>query len=226
VRLHFVVEGQTEETFVRDILAPELGSQGIYCDARRIETGRRKGKVFRGGFLEYRHLRKDLELWVKQDSALDSWFTTMVDLYRIPPEFPGVEESKRIADPYQRVNFLEGKLKEDTGYWRFIPYIQLHEFESLLFADPNCFSIAFPDIGPGLAELHAVRGEVGNPELIDEGPETHPSMRICGIIPQYAKPSAGPLIAKQIGLSTLQRECRHFAEWIASIMSSAEGRIE
>ncbi len=219
MRLHFVVEGQTEETFVRDILAPELGSGNIFCDARRIETGRRKGKIFRGGFLEYRHLHKDLELWIKQDPAPDSWFTTMVDLYRIPPEFPGFEESKRLADPYIRVSFLEEKLREDVAYRRFIPYIQLYEFESLLFADPESFSIAFPDHSKEIAALHAVRDEFPNPELIDEGPETHPSIRINGIIPQYEKPSSGPLIAKQIGLPVLQRECRHFASWLSTIES-------
>ena len=221
MRLHFVVEGQTEETFVRDILAPELGSLNVFCDARRIETGRRRGRIFRGGFLEYRHLRKDLVLWMKQDFAPDSWFTTMVDFYRIPPEFPGFEESRRMADPYQRISFLEAKLKDDINFWRFIPYIQLYEYESLLFADPDGFSIAFPDFDDKIAALHAVRNEATNPELIDEGPETHPSMRICGIIPQYSKPSAGPLIAKYIGLPTLQRECRHFADWISAIRSSA-----
>lgn len=129
-----------------------------------------------------------------------------------------------MADPYRRISLLEAKLKEDIAYWRFIPYIQLHEFESLLFADPESFSIAFPDLDEKAAALRAAKDEVMNPELIDDGPETHPSMRICGIIPQYSKPSAGPLIAKHIGLPTLERECRHFADWITTIRS-CEGKL-
>ena len=45
MRLHLVVEGQTEETFVRNLLAPELGAKGIFCDAHSVTTGRRGGKA-------------------------------------------------------------------------------------------------------------------------------------------------------------------------------------
>lgn len=221
MRLHIVVEGQTEETFVRDILAPELGARGIFCDAHRITTGRRKGRNFRGGMLYYPHLQNDLNLWIKQDNAPDSWFTTMVDLYGIPEGFPGFEESSRKTDPFERVRLLESKLQEDIGYRRFIPYIQLHEFESLLFAEPESFAVAFPEIGPGLTALRAIRESVASPELINDGPDTCPSRRICQIVPQYSKTASGPLIVKQIGLPTLRRECHHFDEWLAVIESKA-----
>jgi hypothetical protein len=222
VRLHFVVEGQTEETFVRDILAPELATYRIYCDVHRVTTGRKRGKVFRGGVVNYAHLRNDLRLWIKQDSASDSWFTSMIDLYRLPSEFPGYDEARRLLDPYQRVSFLESKFKAEVDYQRFIPYIQLHEFEALLFADPDCFSLAFPEIGDGVTELKTVRDQFATPELIDDGPETSPSKRICQIVPQYSKASAGPLIANHIGLPTLLRECRHFREWIMAVHALRE----
>ena len=222
MRLHFVVEGQAEETFVRDILAPELGGRRIFCDAHRVTTGRRKGKMYRGGMVEYLHLRRDLELWIKQDGGTDSWFTTMIDLYGLPAEFPGIEASRRQADPYDRVRTLESGFAEDVGYRRFVPYIQIHEFEALLFADPKMFQVAFPDLGPRLAELQAVRQVTQNPELIDDGFETCPSRRICAIVPEYSKPSSGPLIANHIGLPALRRECRHFGEWIDRILAVAE----
>jgi len=206
---------------VRDILAPELGTHQIFCDAHRITTGRRKGKVFRGGMVEYLYLRRDLDHWIKQDGAGDSWFTTMIDLYGLPPEFPGFEDSRCHIDPYLRVNSLERSLAADIGYPRFIPYIQLHEFEALLFADPDMFQVAFPDIGSGLAALKGIRHAIPNPELIDDGPETCPSRRICEIVPQYSKPSSGPLIANHIGLLTLCRECQHFGDWINRVMALA-----
>lgn len=225
MRLHFVVEGQTEETFVRDILAPEMARNGIYCDVHRVTTGRRKGKVFRGGVVNYLHLRNDLGLWIKQDNASDSWFTTMIDFYRLPSEFPGYDEARRLLDPYERVSFLEAKLRAEVDYERFIPYIQLHEFEALLFADPDRFSVAFPEIGDGLTELKIVRDQFSSPELIDDGPETSPSKRICQIVPQYSKASAGPLIANHIGLPTLLRECRHFREWIRAVLALREDQL-
>ena len=67
IRLHFVVEGQTEEAFVNTVLAPELGGCNVFADARRIETGRRHGRLFRGGLVTYQHLARDLTLWMKQD---------------------------------------------------------------------------------------------------------------------------------------------------------------
>jgi hypothetical protein len=70
IRLHAVVEGQTEETFVNNVLAPELGPLDIVIDAHRVITGRMKARTFRGGLLKYSHLRKDLDLWVHQDRHL------------------------------------------------------------------------------------------------------------------------------------------------------------
>lgn len=43
IRVNFIVEGQTEETFVRRILAESLAKSGIYVSgARGVETGRKK----------------------------------------------------------------------------------------------------------------------------------------------------------------------------------------
>lgn len=84
IRLHAVVEGQTEETFIRDILAPEFGTQAVFIDVHRITTGRKRSKVFRGGITAYGQLKDDLVLWMKQNQNTDAWFTTMVDLYALP----------------------------------------------------------------------------------------------------------------------------------------------
>ncbi|HEV2495810.1 MAG TPA: DUF4276 family protein [Terriglobia bacterium] len=215
MRLHFVVEGQTEETFVRDVLRSELASQGIFCDARRIKTGRKGGKDHRGGLVSFQHLRNDLELWMKQDSGADSWFTTMVDLYRLPSDFPGITESRAHTDPIEKGELLEARFSGNLNHPRFVPYIQLHEFEALLFSDPQSFSIAFPSVSTAqLAELQAIRSAFNTPEHIDEGNDTSPSKRICGLLPQYVEPLSGPLIAKQIGLAKMRAECHHFNGWL------------
>jgi hypothetical protein len=155
IRLHMVVEGQTEETFVRDTLAPMLGERSVFADVHRVTTGRKGPRTYRGGFLKYEHLRRDLTLWMKQDQRFDSWFTTMVDLYRLPVDVPSYEESRSISDPVRRVQFLEGALKSNLSHPRFEPYIQLHEFEALLFSDPLGFSAAFPDETEAIANLCA-----------------------------------------------------------------------
>ena len=217
MRMHFVVEGQTEETFVRNVLAPELGVRGVYCDAHRVTTGRRGGKVYRGGLLSFAHLRKDLELWMKQDSASGSWFTTMVDLYRLPSDFPSITESRRIVDPIKKVELLEQSFGSAMSHPRFVPYVQLHEFEALLFSDPRSFSIAFPGISEEVAKLQAVRSAFDTPEHIDEREHYAPSKQILRILPEYDKSVSGPLIAKQIGLEKLRKECHHFDTWLARL---------
>jgi len=221
MRLHFVVEGQTEETFVRTVLAPELWARGVYCDAHRVTTGRRLGRSYRGGLVSFAHLRRDLDLWIKQDRAADSWFTTMVDLYKLPSDFPALAESRQILDPFRKVDLLEENLSTCISHPRFVPYIQLHEFEALLFSDVASFSIAFPGLDADAAGLEAIRSAFETPEHIDEREDMAPSKRILRIRPQYDKRVAGPLIAKQIGLAKLRKECRHFDAWLAKLESAA-----
>ena len=153
IRLHFVVEGQTEEGFVNTVLGPELGTCNVFADARRIETGRRHGRLFRGGLVKYEHLARDLTLWMKQDQNADSWFTTLFDLYTLPQDFPGHAALSAISDPFDRVARLEQEFGGDISSRldnipvsrRLIPYIQMHEFEALLFSDSAAFVEAYPD---------------------------------------------------------------------------------
>jgi hypothetical protein len=222
MRLHFVVEGQTEETFVRDLLSSELAPQGIFCSAHRVTTGRRGGKVYRGGLVSFQHLRRDLELWMKQDSGGDAWFTTMVDLYRLPSDFPGIAESRSLADPVKRVEFLEKRFSDSLNHPRFVPYIQLHEFEALLFSDPQKFSGSFPSLRGELKSLESIRRMFPSPEHIDEGDDTAPSKQICALLPDYVKPVAGPLIARQIGLAKLREECHHFNRWLERLEAATQ----
>jgi len=217
IRLHLVVEGQTEENFVRDILAPELWPRGVIPDVHRVTTGRRHSRTYRGGITSYQQLRNDLLRWMKQDRNPDAWFSTMVDLYRLPGDFPRFADCRTEVDPLKRVRCLEDSLQEDIQQPRFIPYIQLHEFEALLFADPQKFAHAFPGRPGVIAELQQIRSRFPSPEHIDDGEETAPSKQIAAVVPDYAKPVAGPLIARQIGIAALRRECDHFNDWITRL---------
>jgi len=145
IRLHFVVEGQTEETFVNDLLAPALSRLNIFPDARCVQTGRKHGKVYKGGIINYIKLKNDIQRWLKQDKHLEARFTTMIDFYALPKDFPGYEESRQQTELQKRIEILEHHFQTDIGDHRFIPYIQCHEFEALLFTDPTQFVAAYPD---------------------------------------------------------------------------------
>jgi Domain of unknown function (DUF4276) len=229
IRLHVVVEGQTEEGFINEVLAPELGSSGVFINAHSITTGRRHGRVFRGGWDSYGKLSRDLSRWMKQDQNNDSRFSTMVDLYRLPNDFPGYELCRAIPEPRKCVECLEEEFARDIREQfgdslisqRFIPYIQLHEFEALLFSDPDKFLDSFPDAGAAIAQLHAIRARYGGPEDIDGGEATAPSKQILEVLPDFVKAVSGILIAKRIGLATFRRECPHFDGWIAKLLQRA-----
>lgn len=219
IRLNIVVEGQTEETFVLSVLAPHLAAHGVFATARSVVTSRNRAKVYRGGLLDYRRARWDLESWMKQDQRSDAYFTTMFDLYALPNDFPRYAEVKKIHDVYQRITRLEEAFAGDLNHSRFIPYIQLHEFEALLFADVRQFDWEFLDHQAAISQLSQIVDEFGNPELIDDGAESAPSKRIIRWIPEYqtSKISAGPLIAEKIGLPKIRQVCKHFDEWLTKL---------
>jgi len=221
IRVHAVVEGQTEEAFINGVLAPELGACGAAFDARSVKTGRKRLRDFRGGTISYHKLKNDLTLWMKEDQNPDAWFTTMVDLYRLPPDFPGYEACRCEPDPVERANRLEACFAEDIAHRRFVPYIQVHEFEALLFSEPEAFEIAFPGRTGVVAVLESIRRTFPTPEHIDDGTETAPSKRILAACPGYDKRVSGPLIVQYIGMATLRRECVHFDCWIRKLEGCA-----
>ena len=214
VRLHVVAEGQTEEQFVKGVLAPCLWPHHLVPDVRCVNTGKQ-----RGGLVKYAHLRRDLSLWMKEDQKPDACFTTMVDLFRLPPDFPGYESSRHSADPLIRAQHLEAELAKDLAHRRFVPYIQVHEFEALLFADPIKFAVAYPDRTSQIQSLLAIRRQFISPEHIDEGDQTAPSKRIRSVLPEYQKVAAGLVIARAVGIEVMRRECSHFAAWLQKLES-------
>ena len=171
---------------------------------------------------------RDLSRWMKQDQNSDSWFSTMVDLYRLPNDFPGYDACQAISEPRKRVECLEEQFARDIREQfgdsvisqRFIPYIQLHEFEALLFSDPDKFLDAFPDAGTAIAQLHAIRARYGGPEDIDGGGTTAPSKQILEALPDFVKTVSGILIAKRIGLAAFRRECPHFDGWVTKLLQA------
>jgi Domain of unknown function (DUF4276) len=221
-RLNVLAEGQTEEAFVNEVLAPHLAGYGVMTRARCVTTGRGRHRpdiVHRGGLPSYAKTRRDLERWLTEDGA--AVFTTMFDLYALPNDFPGFEAARRLLDPYARVQHLERSLATDIPDHRLVPYFQLHEFEALLFSDPAKFDWEYLEHDHQIRRLIEIAEAHDSPELIDDGPETAPSKRIIKHIPEYAfqKASAGPLIARQIGLERMRERCPHFGEWLETLES-------
>jgi len=218
IRLHVTAEGQTEQAFARKVLAPYLAEFNIFVDARCVLTSKNKraAKEYRGGLLGYDKAKKDIELWLKEDNHKDCRFTTMFDLYGLPNDFPGYTDAKMQPDPYNRIKILEKAMASDFNDQRFVPYVQLHEFETLILADPRQLDLEYLEHDTPINHLIAMVGQQ-NPELINDGPTTAPSKRILEEIPEYDKVTAGVSVAGKIGLQKLREKCRHFNEWVTRL---------
>lgn len=216
IRLHVVAEGQTEEAFVNRVLALHLANFDVVADVRCITTSRRGGRPRRGGMQAYEKMRRDLLRWMKEDRNADARFTTFFDLYKLAPDFPGYKEGHRISNIYERVELIERRMSENFGDHRFVPYIQLHEFEALLLADPHRLEDEFIHRGEAIEELAVLCAGYESPEEIDEGEETAPSKQIIRRIPEYKsrKISSGSVVAEKIGLPTMRAKCPHFDAWV------------
>jgi hypothetical protein len=126
-----LVEGQTEEAFVKEVLNPYLYEHGLYLSPTIINTKIiRGGKNAKGGIDSYGQIKRDLLKLVQQNSLP---VTTFLDYYGLPNDFPGVSVKTKPATSVQRVAHIEQSLYGDISYRHLIPYIQLHEFETLLF---------------------------------------------------------------------------------------------
>lgn len=223
-RLLIHVEGETEETFVNEVLAGHLISRGYtQVSARLFGNARQRDR--RGGIRAWRAVRKDILSHLKEDPA--SLSTTMVDFYALPQTgdkaWPGRAQASQLSFQ-QKAKVVERELLDDIcdelgdrfDSSRFIPYVVMHEFEGLLFSDPLRFGqgIAKPELSP---QFQAIRDEFSSPEEINDSPVTAPSKRIRQLLPGYEKPFLGTLAAIEIGLDTIRRECHFFHAWLEQL---------
>ncbi len=215
IRLHVTAEGQTEQSFVKNVLSPYLTSFNVFADARAVLTSKdKKAHIeYRGGLISYIKARADIVAWLKEDNHHECRFTTMFDLYALPDDFPGFTEAAKLTDPYAKVAAIEHAFKQDIDDQRFIPYIQLHEFEALILSNPQHLDWEYLEHDKPICNLVTMVGSK-NPELINDSPETAPSKRILNEIPEYDKVTSGVSVVKKIGLPALRQKCRHFSEWI------------
>lgn len=204
-RLYIVVEGQTEEEFVKSLLAPFFQDMGIYAYPLIIHTS----KGHKGGFVNYEHLKNDIVRLLKSQGQ-DVIVSMLVDFFRCP-EVPEKDIWSIIPNHVERVVEMEMAIKKDINDWRFVPYIQLHEFEALLLSSDEGFKKYFSD--KEILELQGIIESYENPEDINSSPEGAPSKRLLRIVPDYDKVVYGNIIALEIGLKLIVDRCPRFKAW-------------
>jgi len=227
IRLTVVVEGQTEEAFVKHILGPHLDALEVFTTAIVVTTRRDRAtgkKLGRGGG-DWSKWRKELRQ-VMRDGRADARFTTLFDLYGLPGNFPRLAEHAACADTVERVARLEQAMADDMNDARFIPYLQRHEFEALVLAGLEQLELVL-DAREDLSGCRSLREVIAilPPEDVNDGPTTAPSKRLHQAIPSYQKTVHGPLVLDALGLVRLRGACPRLDTWIAKLESLAtEGR--
>ena len=211
-RVLILVEGQTEERFVKDVLSPRLWRRNVDPVPKIAITKRIKsGSDFKGGITDYGKVTRDLYRLLG-DTGIEA-VTTMIDYYGLPSGFPGLTTRPQ-GDFLERAKHVEEEWKKDVAHPRFHPFLMIHEFEAILFSKPEELSRAL-NMPEARQELLYIRDSFQTPEEINDNPTTAPSKRIARILPGYQKVLHGPQIASRIGLTLIRKECPHFDEWLS-----------
>lgn len=216
-RVLVLVEGETEEAFVKSLLAPHLRNHGVELTATILGKPRKKS----GGIDLYKIACKDILAALRSDAA--RFCTTMVDYYGLPLDWPGRRAAKKLGFR-EGVRLIQNKLLNDIADRlgkafdrdRFIPYVQLHEFEALLFSDPAALEAVAGETSLS-SRLRGIVENCGEPEAINDNPELAPSKRIQKELVWYQKPLHGIQAAARIGIEKMRKKCPHFCDWITRL---------
>jgi hypothetical protein len=218
-RILVLVEGQTEERFVKSVLAPWLLSLNVHVSPTILETRRRNdGTRFKGGVTTYSRFRRDVRRLL--GSRGSAFVTTLLDYYGLPDDFPGMD-SRPIGSATDRVESVERAIAADLGNVSdFRPFLALHEFEAWLFANEiELPSVLALDVGE--QEFVTVCRSYSSPEEINERPTHAPSKRIARLAPSYRKALHGPVIAERIGIPKIRAVCPHADGWFTDMENFA-----
>jgi len=215
-RIIIICEGQTEQAFVKSNLYVPFVNKGIHIQAPLI-------KHSGGGIVKWVELKKQIEKHLKEDQT--AFVTTFFDYYGIysKHEFPGWDMAHTIKDKNTRMSRLEEYMLESIEAnlrSRFIPYLQLHEFEGLLFNDIDVFTTQIPPEDLiGLEQLKDILNKNPNPEMINDNRETSPSHRLSRLIRGYDKVIFGEILSQAIGLERIRAKSPRFNIWLNRLES-------
>jgi hypothetical protein len=208
VRLAISVEGQTEYEFCREVLTGHLAAFEVHIEPKIVVTKRNlSGPNATGGSIGIDRFRNE----VRRLLPSFDYVTTLYDFYgfknRLPAETPDALCSR-----------MSESLEQPR---RLIPYVQVYEFEALLFSAPLVLGAYLDSLSFGEAIAAAVEA-CGGAEEVNDDPQTAPSKRLESLFRhhlgrRYDKVFHGPLLATEIGLPALRAACPRFDTWLTQL---------
>lgn len=214
-----IVEGPTEQRFIKDILAPYLGAKNVFMTPIILSKPGQKG-----GDVRFVRARNDIARHLKQ--RRDAYVSLLVDYYGIGRDWPGIDTVRPGASPGDIAtaictatqDAIDAELTDYRSDVRFVPHIAVHEFEALLFSEPATLARY---IQADQQSIEAIIQECGEPEAIDNSRHTAPSRRIAQLYRRFKKTSTGIAIAKEIGIGQMRSACPVFNGWLDRLESLA-----
>lgn len=213
-RLIFIVEGDSEQRFINEHLVNYLSVKclGVSIHAQKITTNRKKN--VKGGNVNYELLKNEIRRTYAQGGVL---ITTFLDFFRLPTDYPGYTQDVR------QIRQIEDAIRVDCSGiippTSFLPYIQKHEFETLLFANSAGFSKVVDS--EEMKQIRNVLKQFSTPEDINGSPETAPSKRLLSIF-KYKKVADSALVMKDVDIDVLRKRCPRFDAWIGRLETALE----
>ncbi|MBV9452120.1 MAG: DUF4276 family protein [Streptosporangiaceae bacterium] len=116
-KLHILVEGQTEEVIVRNVISPYLSHDNLFVDVSIYKTKRPAvGPAYRGGISHWPKLLREIQLLLHDSSS--TLLTTLFDYYAFPADAPGMDRRPH-GSSYDRVSHVERAIAEAVASDRF-----------------------------------------------------------------------------------------------------------
>ncbi len=214
-----LTEGRTEQTFIKQLLAPYMGNLGVYLTPVQLD---KPGQ--RGGDVRFVRAKNDIGRYLKQRS--ETYVSLLIDYYGIGSDWPGLETIKPGAPPSDIAaaictatqEYIDAEFADFGADVRFVPHIAVHEFEALLFSEPETLA-RFIQVNQ--KHVDEIIEECGEPEAIDNSPHSAPSKRIEKLYRRFKKTSTGIAIAQEIGIEQMRLKCSVFDDWLDRLESLA-----
>ncbi|GAB3651998.1 DUF4276 family protein [Actinocorallia lasiicapitis] len=218
-RVHVLVEGQTEEVVVQQILLPHYAASDVHLTCSLLTTKRSaRGPNHKGGVSNWPRLLGDITRLLGDTSL--TVLTTLFDYYAFPADAPGMADRPANGTAVDRVRHVEGALAKAVNDPRFVPHLVLHETEAWVLCGSDHLVDLMGRPCPGLsAHVHAA----GGPELVNDHPETAPSKLILKTYPEYRKTVDGPMIIDAVGFTSIRASCPHADERFTTVEDHLSG---
>ncbi len=215
INLYIYCEGETEESFINEILTPYFVNLSILVIPIICTTKRTKSVKYSGGVSDYSKIKNELPILCKTHK--NEYVTTMFDYYGMPSNTPDINNQE--IDIYKRMEYIEQAINKDLNQPNLFFNLILHEFEGLLFSSPQAFRCVTHE--ENVEKIKCIRSEFETPEHINNSRLTAPSKRLEELMPRYPKIKFGTIVSKEIGIDTIMAKCKHFKLWIDKIKELA-----